>query len=105
VECAPANALAIEVRPEDAGTAAPLAATATGTVQFGGYLDSFVQGPSSYAGPDTLAAGRRAGTYSVHIDVPGYAPFDTTGVGVRLIGSPCASLETQRFTARFVASP
>jgi len=102
VNCAPSNHLAIGVRPEDALSAAPLAATTTGLVQAGSYQDSL---RSHLAGPDTLAAGRRAGTYAAHLTVPGYLPFDTAGLAVALVGSPCQTLNTLRFTARLTASP
>ncbi|HKV75862.1 MAG TPA: hypothetical protein VJN95_15185 [Gemmatimonadales bacterium] len=105
VECAPSNDPAVALRPVDAGSSAPLAGLAIGTTGFGGYTDSLKAGPDIYAGPDSLRGGLREGTYSIHVEVAGYAPFDTAGVVVGLTPGACRELVTQRFTARLTALP
>ncbi len=105
VECAPSNDPAVALRPVDAGSSAPLAGLAIGTAGFSGYTDSLKAGPDGYVGPDSLRGGFREGTYSIHVEVTGYAPFDTAGVVVGLTSGACRALVTQRFTARLTALP
>ncbi len=105
VECAPSNDPAVALRPVDAGSSAPLVGLAIGTAGFGGYTDSLKAGPDIYVGPDSLRGGFREGTYTIHVEVTGYAPFDTTGVVVGLTSGQCPVLVTQRFTARLTALP
>jgi hypothetical protein len=105
VNCAPSNALAVALRPVDASSLAPLASVATGMAGFGEYADTLERGPSIHAGADSLAGGFRTGTYSVHVEAPGYAAFDTSGVVVALTVGDCPELSTQRFTARLTLLP
>lgn len=105
VQCSPSNAAAVALRPVDAASSASLASIATGTAGFDGYTDTLEHGPDIYSGPDSLAGGFREGTYSVHVEAPGYAAFDTSGIVVVLTGEVCQALNTQRFTARLTPLP
>ena len=69
---------------------------ARGAVSDGTYRDSLLAvGEGYYEG-----ASGRAGTYAVHLELAGYAPWDTAGVLVQSSPGPCAMVETERLEAR-----
>lgn len=103
--CAPSIATAIAIYPIDDSSGAPLAPTVFATAGFTGYADTLVGPPEVYIGPDSLAGGFRKGTYAVHAESPGYLPYDTTGIVVRLSSGACPDFITQRFTVRMSAAP
>ena len=91
----------VEIR--DAFDGAPLAATAGGAVQDGGFLDSLR--PYGSLGNGTLvsraAADERAGTYTVTVEQPGYITWQGRA---RVHGNDC-HVETVTLSAYLVASP
>ena len=81
---------AVLVHLESATTGAPVIG-ALGEVQEGSYRDSLLDyGDGSYA-----AAENRSGTYTVHLESPGYSPWDTTGVFVEQVGGACPTVDTE----------
>ena len=98
---------AVDVDVVDARTGAWAAAGATGEVQDGAFVEALQ--PVGWRGtpPDdtttTLGAALgRAGTYTVRVTKPGYAPFERAGVRAR--AGRCG-VETARLTARLTPAP
>lgn len=92
-------AIVVEVR--NAGTDAPEAEGAEGTIAEGGYVDSLaLYGYTGSLEPLDLAAGfERPGTYDVRLEKPGFATWRRKGVEVE--AGPCGP-KTERLVARLV---
>lgn len=100
VLCAPLPPWAVAVDVRDSVTNAPLASGARGAVQLGSRVDS-LRPDRIYVSPDTVLVGGEAeGIVEVRVEHAGYTPWLASGVRTRLEGSPCASWDTQRLTAR-----
>jgi hypothetical protein len=71
-----------------------------GVVSDGTYRDSLLEvGQGDYEG-----APGRPGMYAVHLELAGYAAWDTAGVLVQSSPGPCTMVETERFEARLLAA-
>src|SRR5919112_4099051 len=91
---------AISARVTSASSGVPIPG-ALGQVIDGTYRDSlFDQLDGSY-----VAAYDRPGTYAVHIEREGFAPWDTSGIIVRSTGGQCATVETENIAIRLTAQP
>ena len=98
--CAPLPPWAVAVDVRDSVTDAPLVDGARGAVPLDDHIDSLQPQPI-YLFPDTvLVGGESEGIVEVHVERAGYAPWIAAGVHTRLVGSPCASWDTQALTAR-----
>jgi hypothetical protein len=91
---------AVEVEVRDQTTDQFLSTAPRGVVREGAYQDSLtVSGFTSDVPPRVrtlIAAGERAGTYTVHLEADGYQPWDTARVRV---GEGDCHVHTARFTA------
>jgi hypothetical protein len=86
---------AVQVNLESAATGSPIIG-ALGEVRDGEYRDSLVDlGDGSY-----MAAENNPGTYSVHVESPGYSPWDTTGVHVEQVGGSCPTVQSEMLEVR-----
>jgi hypothetical protein len=96
----------VEVEVRDQTTDQFLSATPRGVVREGTYQDSLiVSGFTTDVPPrimTLIAAGERAGTYTMHLEADGYQPWDTAGIRVR--DGDC-HVRTARFTAALNPAP
>jgi hypothetical protein len=69
---------------------------ALGEVREGQYRDSLLDLLDGWY----MAAENRAGTYTVHVESPGYSPWDTTGVYVEQVGGSCPTVSTEILEVR-----
>jgi hypothetical protein len=95
---------AVELDIRHAGSGLPAWLDVAGEVIDGPYRDSLIVPPIARADSLTpalvIAAVGRPGTYAVHVERPGFAPWDTTGIVVSRSGGSCPQL----FTARLVVA-
>jgi hypothetical protein len=99
VNCPQGIFAAVSVHAVNAQDATPLIG-ARGVVSDGPYRDSLLEvGQGYYEG-----ASGRAGLYAVHLELAGYAAWDTTGVLVQSTPGPCAMVETELLEARLFAA-
>jgi hypothetical protein len=97
VTCLQGIFAAVSVHALSAEDATPLLG-GRGVVSDGMYRDSLLEvGQGYYEG-----APGRAGIYAVHLELAGYAAWDTAGVLVQSTPGPCAMVETERFEARLL---
>ena len=97
VNCLQGIFAAVSVHALSAEDATPLLG-ARGVVIDGTYRDSLLEvGQGYYEG-----ASGRAGMYTVHLELAGYAAWDTAGVFVESSPGPCAMVETERLEARLL---
>lgn len=91
---------AIAVHVTAVGEAAPVLG-AQGEIIEGAFRDSLVEnGQGHYQ-----AGEERPGTYAVHLERAGYAPWDTSGVFVFETGGDCSNVVTQQIHARLNRTP
>jgi hypothetical protein len=91
---------AVQVNLEPATTGSGIIG-ALGEVSAGEYRDSLLDlGNGSYT-----AAENRTGIYTVHVQSPGYAPWDTSGVEVEQVGGSCPTVETEILDVRLQPTP
>ena len=88
--CLPEEFAAMSVHALSAADSTPVL-NARGVVRDGSFADSLVEAGQGYYD----AAEGRPGTYAVHLEHPGYAAWDTSGVVVLSPGSGCPVLGTQ----------
>jgi hypothetical protein len=92
---------AVSLRVTSAATGAPLV-DARGEVRDGDYRDSL----ENFLDGSYQAAPNRPGTYSVHLEQAGYAPWDTSGMAVQAVGGDvCTTVDTEFATARLEPAP
>jgi hypothetical protein len=96
----------VEVEVRDRATQEPLATTPRGIAREGAYQDSLQVWGMTADVPQRVTrlagASERAGTYSVHLEAEGYAPWDTSGV--RVTEGDCG-VRTARFAAAMISNP
>jgi hypothetical protein len=91
---------AVQVSLKSAATGSPILG-ARGEVRDGRYRDSLVD----HLDGKYSAAANRAGTYAVHLEREGFAPWDTSGVFVEPVGGACPTVDTERLNARVQPAP
>jgi hypothetical protein len=95
--CLPEGVAAVSVHALSAGAGTPIL-DAQGEVHDGSFSDSLVAVGQGYY----EAAPNRPGTYGVHLEAPGYAAWDTSGIVVLSPGRGCSLFETSQVEARLV---
>ena len=98
VNCLQGVFAAVSVHAVSSANATPLLG-ARGVVSDGTFQDSLLEvGQGYYEG-----ASGRAGVYAVHLELAGYAPWDTASVLVQSTPGPCAMVQTEGLEARLAA--
>lgn len=94
-------ALPVSVQVVDDQTGQNIAAGATLTVTRGSYTQSV----TGIAADASLAAGDRAGVYTVQVSKAGYQAWTKQNVNVDDKGLLCGKIQTVQLTARLVRTP
>jgi hypothetical protein len=108
VTCPTGIAPGLELDVRSAATGRPAWFGIRGTVRDGDYVDSVL---NAVGEPDTSqatlipAAWGRAGVYDVHLERPGFSPWDTARVTVSRSGGSCPAIRTVRVVARLQPAP
>ncbi len=97
VTCPAGSFPAVSAHVTSASDGSPLLG-ALGEVRDGEYRDSLFE----LGNGDYVAAYDRPGTYGVHIELQGYAAWDTAGVSVSGTGGVCSMVETEHVEAQLM---
>jgi hypothetical protein len=95
VACLQGVLAAVSIHALSAADATPIL-DVRGGVRDGSFADSLVGVGEGYY----EAAQGRPGTYTVHLEHTGYAPWDTSGILVRTSEGACPLIETEHIEAR-----